>query len=686
MGSFMTIAQQPRCFTKTVKDRCHVCYTCVRGCPAKAIRILDRQAEIVADRCIGCGNCVRVCGRGAKKIVNTVPEVEALLASGQRVAALVAPSFSAEFYDLVDSQDPRVLVGMLRQLGFDLVTEVGFGADLVADRYRRLLDRHAPGERFIATTCPAVVGYVERYWPQLVPYLAPIVSPMVAMARVLRELQGPDLRLVFIGPCLAKKVEAGSAELEGEVDAVITFGELRSMFAARDIDPTKAPDSDFDPPHAGTGMLFPLNRGLFQAAAISESLDSTDAVAAHGGPASFVNAIEEFAGGDLDFGLVEVLCCNGCIWGPGMTTQEKTFRRRARVAKYANDCKRSRDGRVWREQVARFADLDLSRDFTPFDQRSATPSEEEIRHILRGFGKETEADELDCRACGYSTCREHAIAIYRGLAETQMCLPWVIERFDHTVRQLSESNRQLENTQEQLMHSERLASMGQLAAGVAHELNNPLGVVLLYAHLLRDEAGEDSDMRKELALISEQATRCKRIVSDLLDFARENKLLLEQISVEELIKRSLAGLLLPPSVEIALAFEHTVHHCEVDPAQMIQVLTNLYSNAAAAMASGGKLTISTRNEADRLVVGVHDTGTGVPPENTKHIFQPFFTTKQMGKGTGLGLAVVYGIVKMHKGDIRIESNANPDKGPTWTRFEVSVPHNQVTPELAERIG
>ena len=84
----MTIAQ-PRCFTKTVKDRCHVCYTCVRGCPAKAIRIMDRQAEIVADRCIGCGNCVRVCGRGAKKVVNTVPDVEALLATGSRVAALV---------------------------------------------------------------------------------------------------------------------------------------------------------------------------------------------------------------------------------------------------------------------------------------------------------------------------------------------------------------------------------------------------------------------------------------------------------------------------------------------------------------------------------------------------------------------------------------------------------------------
>ena len=668
---------QPSCFTKTVKDRCHVCYTCVRGCPAKAIRILDRQAEIVADRCIGCGNCVRVCGRGAKKVVNTVPDVEALLAGGARVAALVAPSFAAEFYDLCEPQNPQVLVGMLRGLGFELVTEVAFGADLVAHAYRKLLDSRTTGSRYIATTCPAVVGYVERYWPELVGHLAPVVSPMVAMARVLREMHGPGLRTVFIGPCLAKKVEASMAELEGEVDVVITFAELRTMFASHAIDASSTPGSDFDPPHASIGTLFPLNRGLFQAAGISEDLASTEAVAAHGGPASFVNAIEEFAGGDVDFGLVEVLCCNGCVSGPGMTSHEKTFRRRVRVAKYANESKHNRDAGEWERQIARFSGLDLSRKFVPFDQRTAMPSEEEIRHILRGMGKESEADELDCKACGYSTCREHAIAIYRGLAETQMCLPYVIERFDQTVRQLSDSNRQLESTQEQLMHSERLASMGQLAAGVAHELNNPLGVVLLYAHLLRDEVGEDSGIRKELALISDQATRCKRIVSDLLDFARENKLLLEQISVEELIKRSLAGLPLPPEINIVLDLGHKHPECEVDPAQMIQVLTNLYSNAFAAMPDGGTLTISTREEGERLIISVHDTGTGIPAENLKHIFQPFFTTKQIGKGTGLGLAVVYGIVKMHRGDIALESNADSTRGPTWTRFKVSFPHNQI---------
>jgi signal transduction histidine kinase/iron only hydrogenase large subunit-like protein len=681
----MTLTQ-PKCFTKTVKDRCRVCYTCVRGCPAKAIRILDRQADIVADRCIGCGNCVRVCGRGAKKVVNTIPDVETLLATHPRVAALVAPSFAAEFFDVMDEQGAQVWVGMLRKLGFALVNEVGFGADLVAHRYRELLDSRAPGQRYIATTCPAVVGYVERYWPDLVQHLAPLVSPMVATARVLRAMHGPDLRTVFIGPCLAKKVEASMDELAGEVDAVITFAELRAMFLSRGLTPNPTELSDFDPPHPGTGTLFPLNRGLFQAAGISEELDNTEAVAAPGGPSSLINAIEEFADGDLDFGLVEVLCCNGCVSGPGMTSTEKAFRRRARVAKYANESKHARDFADWVAAVERFAAIDLSRTFIPFDQRTAMPSGDELRHILRGMGKESAVDELDCKACGYATCREHAIAIYRGLAENTMCLPYVIDRFDQTVRQLSESNKQLESTQEQLMHSERLASMGQLAAGVAHELNNPLGVVLLYAHLLREEAGEDSGIRKELTLISDQATRCKRIVSDLLDFARENKLLLEPIRIEELIKRSLAGLPLPANVTIEVQLGHSHPECECDPAQMIQVLTNLYSNAFAAMPDGGKLTISTEEKDDRLILVVEDTGTGIPAENLKHIFQPFFTTKQIGKGTGLGLAVVYGIVKMHRGDITLESNADSAKGPTWTRFKVSIPHNQAVPDSQERIG
>ena len=248
---------------KTIKERCRVCYTCVRECPAKAIRIADGQAEVLPERCIGCGNCVRVCSQHAKAILDSIDRVEELLAGPAQVAACLAPSFPAEFTD----RDPEVLVGMIRQLGFALVTEVAFGADLVAEEYRKLLAR-TNGERFVATSCPAIVSYVERYYPALLPRLAPIVSPMIAMARVLHRLHGEGMRVVFVGPCLAKKGEAASELVRGEVDAVLTFAELREMFARASLTPVAAAASDFDPPHPGAGALFPITRGLLQAAGI----------------------------------------------------------------------------------------------------------------------------------------------------------------------------------------------------------------------------------------------------------------------------------------------------------------------------------------------------------------------------------------------------------------------------------
>ena len=144
---------------KTIKERCRVCYTCVRECPAKAIRIADGQAEVIPERCIGCGNCVRVCNQQAKEVLDSIPETQRLLDSGARVAAIVAPSFPAEFADW----NYRNLTGVLRALGFDIVAEVGAGADLVADRYRKLLDSNPP-EGYMTTSCRAIVAYMERYF------------------------------------------------------------------------------------------------------------------------------------------------------------------------------------------------------------------------------------------------------------------------------------------------------------------------------------------------------------------------------------------------------------------------------------------------------------------------------------------------------------------------------------------
>jgi len=274
------------CFVETLKERCRVCYTCVRECPAKAIRISDGQAEVLPRRCIGCGNCVRVCSQHAKRPASSIEEVQRLLSGPDRVAACLAPSYPAEFDDV----DHRRLVSMIRGLGFDLVSEVAFGADLVARQYRELMAKQ-DGRRYIATCCPGIIGFVERYHPDLVEALVPIVSPMVATARVLKRFYGNGLRTVFIGPCIAKKGEAMSMRLDGEVDAVLTFVELRQMFVASGITPISVEASDFDPPRGGMGLLFPITRGMLQAARIDEDLATGDVVTASG-RSNFVEAIK----------------------------------------------------------------------------------------------------------------------------------------------------------------------------------------------------------------------------------------------------------------------------------------------------------------------------------------------------------------------------------------------------------
>jgi iron only hydrogenase large subunit-like protein len=178
----------------TVKELCRVCYTCVRECPAKAIRIINGQAEVISERCIGCGNCIKVCSQDAKVFYQSRPNVK----------------------NLTEIKDYRKFVGMIRTLGFDYVLEVAFGADLVAKKYKKLLEERSDKD-YISSDCPAIVSYIRYYHPELVKNLAPVVSPMVAMARVVKKKFGNDTKIVFVGPCIAKKAESL------EVDEALTW-------------------------------------------------------------------------------------------------------------------------------------------------------------------------------------------------------------------------------------------------------------------------------------------------------------------------------------------------------------------------------------------------------------------------------------------------------------------------------
>ena len=673
-----------------------MCYSCVRECPAKAIRIRNGQADVVVERCIGCGSCVRVCSQHAKQVRDSITSVRELLARGRNgadgtngtnwangerqapVVACIAPSFPAEFghvdYQALSGVEFRKLVGMVRALGFDKVIEVAYGADLVAREYRQLIDKH-PDRRYIATTCPAIVLFVEKYHPELVMFLAPVVSPMIATARVAHRLYGADARVVFIGPCIAKKDEAAAERYANDIDAALTFMELRRMFEDAGVTAESVEPSDFDPPHPKRGMLFPLKRGILQAAEIKEDLVTGDVVAADGG-SEFPHALTEFEDGHLDARLLEVLSCKGgCIMGAGMVSRSPLFSRRAEVSRYVRERLAERE----KEQtgpvgpIGPIADVELNAWFYPDDQNMPVPEQVEIKAILERMGKHGPDDELNCGACGYGTCREHAIAIFDGLAESEMCLPATIVRLDEAIRDLGVTNQQLANAQQALVQSEKLASMGQLAAGIAHEVNNPLGVVLLYSQLLLEECQPGSEQYEDLQKIAVQADRCKKIVSGLLNFARKNQVDLKPVDLCEFLQACVRALALPDGITTKVDCRLEEHTVELDPDQMMQVFTNLMNNSIEAMAGAGTLTVTATGDADEVQVSVTDTGHGIPKENVKKVFEPFFTTKVAGKGTGLGLAICYGIVKMHRGAIVVQSNADPKSGPTGTTITVKLP-------------
>ena len=646
----------------TVKDKCRVCYTCVRECPVKAIKIINGQAEVINERCIGCGNCIKVCSQGAKYPLRSIDEVNGLLKSGKKIAACIAPSFPAEFTEIPDH---RLLVGMIRQLGFDYITEVSFGADMIAREYEHRI-KNSKGIGQISSDCPAIVYFIRQYHPELVDNLAPIASPMLAMTRIMKKKYGEELKVVFIGPCFAKKAESE------EVDEVLTFRELREMFNEKELSWQNAVPSDFDPPVSGKGAIFPISRGLYFTANSTETIPEEQVVVAEG-RVNFKEAVREYEEGLIRNKHLMLLCCEGCIMGPGTSPGGKRYARSAAVGEYAGKKLAALDKQQWEEQIKEFSSLDFSQQFSPEDRRFEIPAEDKILEALHAMGKFNPEDHLNCGTCGYDTCVEHAIAIVKDLAETEMCLPYTIEKLHDSISNLNVSNEKLARAKQALKQSEKLAHMGQLSAGIAHELNNPLGVITMYSNILIDESPENDPVRDDLKLIAEQAERCKKIVSGLLNFARKNQVTLSETDIVKFTRHSIDSIIKPENIKVVFEPSIANPQARLDIDQMMQVLTNLEKNAVDAMPGGGILTIGVDGDEEEIRFIITDTGTGISKEHMDKIFTPFFTTKEMGKGTGLGLALIYGIVKMHKGKIHVDSNNDPSAGTTGTTFTITLP-------------
>ena len=394
------------------KSNCKNCHRCIRKCPVKAIRFTGHQARIISDECILCGQCFVVCPQNAKEIIDDRERVSVMLQGKAPVIASVDPSFYACWTDCGINSVRRAL----KELGFTDAEETAVGATIVKREYERLL-KEQKQDIIITSSCASLNLLIEKHFPELRQYLAPVVSPMIAHAMDIKHRM-PEAKVVFIGPCVARK-----QEFEGTaVDAVLTFEEFDQMRLSASIEIT----AEFGESFPGRARSFPVTGGILKSMDIP---DNGYQCIATNGPKNCMNALNDIRNGNIHKCFIELAICDGsCIDGPIM---EKYINSPIRhicsvlqnVGKEDFDVPQPPKETLYMQYVG-----------SPLNK--PTPNETEIRSILAKLGKNTKGDELNCGSCGYDTCRDKAVAIYRGTADYSMCLPFIMdkaERFSNKI-------------------------------------------------------------------------------------------------------------------------------------------------------------------------------------------------------------------------------------------------------------
>lgn len=387
----------------------------MRNCPVKSIAVKDEQSQIIEDECILCGACLTVCPQNAKSMKTDLALVRSWMEDGYRVCLTIAPSYAAA----LNVPDAGALLPAMKKLGFLYAEETARGAALVSREYARLM-QEGRMENIISTCCPTIVSLVEKYYPELISCLAPVVSPMVASARGLKEKFGAHTKVVFIGPCLSKHEECEGFG-DHSVDAVLTFSELADWMEEEGVtfDETAYATGDEEIARA---RLYPLPGGVIGTIPIDQRGDYQ--CVAIDGVLRVAEVLKALKKGELRHFFIEAnSCVGGCINGPCMMQPPGGWlEAQARMRKYY-------------ERAGTAQELggtpEMSRSFTDRKKRVAHPSEETLRAILTEIGKPTEDKELNCGSCGYSTCKEKAEAVYLGKAELHMCLPYMRERAEN---------------------------------------------------------------------------------------------------------------------------------------------------------------------------------------------------------------------------------------------------------------
>lgn len=434
---------------------CKHCYKCIRGCEVKSIMIRDGHAYIMPNRCILCGECLISCPQSAKRLSSDLDKVKELI--DQKIPVIL--SLSSSYIGLFRYEKRGQVKAAFKKLGFADVRDSAEGAALVTEKYVSLLQQGRM-KNIITSSCPSIVDLIEIHYPELVPFLAPVLPPSGVHARMLKEEYGSQARIVFAGPCIAEKKETRPIRKEGCLDAVLTFEEMRRWMEEKGIRIEDCQPEEFDEIHLGANLRYPVSGGLLCAVAATEK--AVKEAAENTAGETVKKAVENIAGetavkdveeaecgssavyrrlyvsgvkdcldvceamktGEVGGCFIEMNACHGgCINGPATAATVSSFK--VKLDLEATLPTGRADLSLMEKKVRNIA---LERHFSDHSHQERMPSEEEIRDILFKTGKTRPEQELNCGACGYPTCREKAIAVFQGKAELSMCISYLYDR------------------------------------------------------------------------------------------------------------------------------------------------------------------------------------------------------------------------------------------------------------------
>ena len=654
-------------------DNCIGCNKCIKVCSAIGACISEEiggQARIEVDgsKCVACGSCIDVCVHGAREFADDTERFFEDLNKGEEISLLLAPAFKANYPDEYES-----VLGGLKEMGVKRIISVSFGADITTWGYLKYIKEHdfVGG---ISQPCPALVSYIERYLPELLPKLFPVQSPLMCAAIYARKKMGIKDKFAFISPCIAKKIEIEDEHNKGLVQYNVTFEHLMKFVRENGImgDPTHS-EVEY-----GMGSFYPTPGGLAENVKWFLGDDiyvrqiegerhlydwmhiNTDRIREQKTPFLFIDALN---------------CEKGCICGTAVNPEKsKTDDALYALLDIREESKKKVSGDAWsrpdkpKERLAsfneQFKDLDLNDYIRGYTDRSSEcryniPNEEELEKIFNEMNKLTEESRhIDCTCCGYESCVQMATAIHNGFNHKENCI-----YYEKTMVQVLEIEKEIAE--------EATVAKSAFLANMSHEIRTPINAVLGMNEMILREC-DDPNIVAYSESIRGAGNTLLGLVNNILDFSKieAGKMEIEEVDydlssvINDLVNMIQTrvdnkGLLLELNIDPKMPKD--LHGDEI---RIKQIITNLLTNAAkytekGTVTFGMGFRLTEDPDFVELLVSVKDTGIGIKEEDIGRLFEQFERIEEKRnrniEGTGLGMNITQRLLEMMDSTLDVKS-------------------------------